>query len=102
MVLLFKRATHHRLIFWWFEALVLRMARQNFARDRIVVPKESVLDVLLWQLVVHWHLVSEYGEDGDKQTSSHKRTMKGGERNKYAPVGAIVTTIAIPLGIERA
>jgi hypothetical protein len=79
--------------------LVLRMPSQNFARDRIVVPKVSVLDVLLRQVVFHWHLVSEYGEDGDKQMS---RRVKGGEMNKYAPVGAIVTTIAVPFGIEGA
>jgi hypothetical protein len=94
-----ERGTHHRLIFWWFEALVLRMSSQNFARDRIIVPKISVLNVLLRQLVIHWHLVTEYGEDGDKQLSLHK---KEGERNKYAPVGAIVATIAFPLGIEGA
>lgn len=55
--------------------MVLRMPSQNFARDRIVVPKVSVLDVLLRQVVFHWHLVSEYGEDGDKQIS---RRVKGG------------------------
>jgi len=40
------------------------MPSQNFARDRIVVTKNkvSVLDILLRQLVFHWHLVSEYGE----------------------------------------
>jgi hypothetical protein len=72
MVLLFERGTHHRFIFWEFEALVLRMSSQNFARDRIIFPKISVLNVLLRQLVIHWHLVTEYGEDGDKQISLHK------------------------------
>jgi hypothetical protein len=38
--------THHRLIFWRLEALLFGMPSQNFARDRIVVPKVSVLDIL--------------------------------------------------------
>ena len=82
--------------------MVLRMPRQNFARNRIIFPKISVLNVLFRKLVIHWHLVTGYGEDGDKQISLHKRRMNEGERNKYAPVGAIVTTIALPLGIEGA
>ena len=61
-----KRGTYHRLIFWRVEALLLRMPSQNFARDRIVVPKVSVLDILLRQLVFNWHLVSEYGETNKK------------------------------------
>ena len=65
VIIMQERGTHHRLIFWWFEALVLRMPSQNFARDGIIVPKVSVLDILLRQLVLHWHLVSEYSEDGD-------------------------------------
>jgi hypothetical protein len=60
-----ERGTHHRLIFWWLETLVIRMPSQNFARDRIIVPKEPVLNILLRQLVFLWHFVSEYGEDGD-------------------------------------
>ena len=64
-----ERGTHHRLIFWWFETLVLRMPSQNFARDRIVVSKVSVLNILLRELVIHWHLVSEHGKDADKQIS---------------------------------
>jgi hypothetical protein len=39
--------THHSLIFWRLEALLFGVPSQNFARDRIVVPKESVLDILL-------------------------------------------------------
>jgi hypothetical protein len=46
--------------------------------------------------------MSEYGEDRDKQVSLHNRRGERGERNKYAPVGAIVTTVALPFGIEGA
>jgi hypothetical protein len=67
------------------------MRSQNFACDRIVVPKVSVLDILIRHLIFHWDLVSEYGEDRDKQISLHNRRVKGGERNKYTPVGAIIT-----------
>jgi len=54
------------------------MPSQNFARDKIVVPKVSVLDILFRQLGFHWHLVCEYCEDGDKQKSLHNRRVKGG------------------------
>jgi hypothetical protein len=42
-----RKGTHNRLIFWRLEALLFGVPSQNFARDRIVLPKESVLDILL-------------------------------------------------------
>ena len=51
------------------------MPRQNFAGDRIVVPKESVW-TFCFDSSFSGHLVSEYGEDGDNQISLHSRRVK--------------------------
>jgi hypothetical protein len=70
------------------------MPRQNFAGDRIVVPKVSVWIFCFDSSFFYRHPESEYGEEGDKQISLYKG--EGEERNKYAHAKRATSSLPNP------
>jgi hypothetical protein len=54
-----RSRTYDRFVFWRLEALLIGMPSQDFARYRVIVPEIPILDILLRQLGLLWHLVSE-------------------------------------------
>ena len=49
--------TYDRFVFWGLETLLFSMPSQDFTCDGVIVPEIPILDILLRQLVLLWHLV---------------------------------------------